>query len=102
MGPDFVDQFPARGQLRRSHPQGREGRPTCRWQAPTKYELVINSQDREGPRFHRTDVPCSRAAADQGDRMTDYFLLVARNGTYRVRKVMSAFRGAKAENMCSH
>ena len=39
--PERAGHGPKRGQLRRSHPQGREaGRPAGR--SPTKFELVIN------------------------------------------------------------
>ena len=39
-GADLADSS-ARGRLRRSHPQGSETEPTCRYM-PTKFELVIN------------------------------------------------------------
>ena len=65
-GPDTIDQYPARGRLRRSHPQGREaGRPAGA--GADQVRAGDQPQDRQGAR--------PRSAADaarprrRGDRM---------------------------------
>jgi putative tryptophan/tyrosine transport system substrate-binding protein len=65
-GPSTIEPFPARGRLRRSHPQGR-GASRSSSAGANKVRISYQSQDRQGARPRRAaDPACPRR---RGDRM---------------------------------
>ena len=65
-GPDLRRPAPTRGQLCRSHPQGREAGRSA-GAAPTKYELVINLKTAKALDLTSADAAPARR---RGDRMS--------------------------------
>jgi len=76
-GPDFVDQF-RRAAVTSIASSRARSRPTFRWQAPTKYELVINLKTAKALGL---DVPPSvPRARRRGDRMRRREFILALGG----------------------
>ena len=103
-GPNLAGSLPTCRHLCGQDPEGRASPPTCPVEQPTKFELIINLPDRQGPRTHGSAL--GAGAGGRSHRVTYTAYSVSWNFTQRCNLecahcYMSAFAGAETRGELS-